>query len=360
MMDLTVEIHGDIGTLKEALARFTATEILDGENKYQCNRCKSYERAKKKLSVLEAPNVLTIALKRFQSGKFGKLNKAVRFPEHLDLAPYMSGTDDKSPVYSLYAVVVHQDVMNAAFSGHYICYVKSTQGKWYKTDDTKVKPVEIERVLTENAYMLLYARCSPRAPSLIRDATSHYHLRSKKNRHKESFFSGPQLRSQDRPPYYPHHRHSSIRPSDLFKDRLPFPETDSSSDCSSLSYSDEMSCSTESTRDSTSTDEYSDYIDSGRFSWSQSSGFSEDSDSLGYSPLTARHSAGESESLSYGERLGWERGEGLSSEGRGRLRFLYPSTTNQCRKLTEENRERESNELMRSSTTRQRRAHEFY
>lgn len=73
-----------------------------------------------------------------QSGKFGKLNKAVRFPEYLDLAPYMSGTNDKSPVYRLYAVVVHLDVTNAAFSGHYVCYVKSTQGKWYKTDDSMV------------------------------------------------------------------------------------------------------------------------------------------------------------------------------------------------------------------------------
>lgn len=38
MMDLTVEIHGDIGTLEEALERFTATEILDGDNKYHCDR----------------------------------------------------------------------------------------------------------------------------------------------------------------------------------------------------------------------------------------------------------------------------------------------------------------------------------
>lgn len=38
MMDLTVEIEGDIGTLEEALRRFTGTEILDGENKYQCSR----------------------------------------------------------------------------------------------------------------------------------------------------------------------------------------------------------------------------------------------------------------------------------------------------------------------------------
>ncbi|RZS26530.1 hypothetical protein BHM03_00059909 [Ensete ventricosum] len=191
MMDLTVEIDGNISTLDEALLRFTSPEILDGKNKYECGRlvfpcsliveveharirygvilvsnlcdaflflriiycvfflvrCKSYERAKKRLTILEAPNVLTIVLKRFQnkdsllfflqSGTFGKLNKPVRFHEYLDLAPYMSG-DDKSPVYRLYAAIVHIDVKNASFSGHYVCYVKDTHGKWYKINDSKV------------------------------------------------------------------------------------------------------------------------------------------------------------------------------------------------------------------------------
>jgi ubiquitin C-terminal hydrolase len=51
----------------------------------------------------------------------------------------MSGTKDKYPFYNLYAVVVHLDVMNAAFSGHYICYVKNIQGEWFRTDDSRVK-----------------------------------------------------------------------------------------------------------------------------------------------------------------------------------------------------------------------------
>jgi ubiquitin carboxyl-terminal hydrolase 36/42 len=66
MMDLTVEIDGDIGSLEEALAQFTAYEVLDGENRYFCGRCKSYQKAKKKLMILEGPNILTVVLKRFQ------------------------------------------------------------------------------------------------------------------------------------------------------------------------------------------------------------------------------------------------------------------------------------------------------
>lgn len=130
-------------------------------------RCKSYEKAKKKLTISEAPNILTVALKRFQvfpkfkdrmllsaacicrvyfmfvafvlqSGKFGKLNKPIQFPEILDLAPFMSGTSDNTPIFRLYGVVVHLDIMNAAFSGHYVCYVKNIQNKWFKVDDSVV------------------------------------------------------------------------------------------------------------------------------------------------------------------------------------------------------------------------------
>ncbi|KAL5201142.1 hypothetical protein ABZP36_035496 [Zizania latifolia] len=137
ILDLTVEIDGDISTLEEALHRFTSTEVLDGDNRYHCSRCKSYERAKKKLTISEAPNILTIALKRYQSGNFGKINKAIKFPEYLNLFNYMSTKEDYAPVYQLYAVVVHHDVMNAAFSGHYVCYVKDSQGKWHKMDDSQ-------------------------------------------------------------------------------------------------------------------------------------------------------------------------------------------------------------------------------
>ncbi|CAI9269554.1 unnamed protein product [Lactuca saligna] len=130
--------------------------------------CKSYEKARKKLMLLEAPNVLTISLKRFHCAKFGKLNKLVEFPEILETTPYVSGSSDKSPVYRLYVVVVHVDIMNDAFSGHYVCYVKNHHNQWFKFNDTMVNEVDLQHVLTKGAYMVFYARCSPRTPRSIR------------------------------------------------------------------------------------------------------------------------------------------------------------------------------------------------
>lgn len=297
MMDLTVEIEGEISTLAEALRRFTSTETLDGENKYHCVRCKSYQKAKKKLTVSEAPNILTVALKRFQSGKFGKLNKPVQFPEILDLAPFVSGTSDKTPIYRLYGVVVHLDVMNASFSGHYVCYLKNIQNKWFKVDDSVVTAVELERVLTKGAYMLFYARCSPRAPKLIRNRLLSQDSKSKVNGKSTKARSTSSNSGAAAEPIS-----SSVSPDDSptlesfysrFHHLKKNLEEDSSSDSSSLfsSNSDEGSCSTDSTRDSTSMDDFSDYIfgDSGR-GWSSTWRNSDSDTSSSSSPLNCRQS----------------------------------------------------------------------
>ncbi|XWS14924.1 hypothetical protein CRYUN_Cryun35bG0050500 [Craigia yunnanensis] len=295
MMDLTVEIEGDIGTLEEALRRFTGTEILDGENKYQCSRCKSYEKAKKKLTILEAPNVLTIALKRFQSGKFGKLNKAIRFPEILNLAPYMSGTSDKSPIYRLYGVVVHLDIMNAAFSGHYVCYVKNVQNKWFKIDDSTVTSTELERVITKGAYMLLYARCSPRAPRLIRSRNKAIALRVNSKNHPKSNSLAHSSIDEFCPSSIHPDTPGSVEPFNSKYNRLQRILEDSSSDSSSLfsNNSDEGSCCTDSTRDSTCADDlldsvFGDSLRDWNSPWRNSD--SDASSPSSSSPLYSRHS----------------------------------------------------------------------
>ncbi|CAI9784762.1 unnamed protein product [Fraxinus pennsylvanica] len=166
MMDLTVEIHGDAATLEECLDQFTAKEWLHGDNMYKCDRCNDYVMAWKRLVVRQAPNILTIALKRFQSGRFGKLNKRVTFPETLNLNPYMNESDGND-VYKLYAVIVHVDMLNASYFGHYICYVKDFCGNWYKIDDCKVVSVDLDEVLSQGAYMLLYNRSRARPSCLL-------------------------------------------------------------------------------------------------------------------------------------------------------------------------------------------------
>jgi hypothetical protein len=38
MMDLHVDIKGNVKSMEDALAQFTDTELLDGANKYKCDQ----------------------------------------------------------------------------------------------------------------------------------------------------------------------------------------------------------------------------------------------------------------------------------------------------------------------------------
>lgn len=101
--------------------------------------------------------VLHFFLNHLQSGRFGKLNKKVNFPETLDLGPYMSEAGDGTNLYKLYAVVVHLDMLNASFFGHYICYTKDFSGNWYRSDDCKVLRPSLS--LLSLCVTLSYALC---------------------------------------------------------------------------------------------------------------------------------------------------------------------------------------------------------
>ncbi|VFQ61905.1 unnamed protein product [Cuscuta campestris] len=248
IMDLTLEINGWVESLQDALTQFTSPEDLDGDNMYRCGRCSSYVPAQKQLSIQEAPNILTIVLKRFRGGCYGKINKCISFPEMLDMMPYMTGADDVPPLYMLYAVVVHLDRLNASFSGHYISYVKDSHGNWFRVDDTKVQQVHMSQVMSEGAYILFYMRSSPRPDRIC--TTS-------------KISSAPKSQKPLRPEHMKgttNHYTSGSVVRNASRNRQPvmgmYSENMDASDWSLFTSSDEASFTTESTRDSFSTVDY--------------------------------------------------------------------------------------------------------
>ncbi|CAL0307069.1 unnamed protein product [Lupinus luteus] len=156
-LDLSLEIF-KADSLQKALANFTAAELLDGgERQYQCQKCKQKVRALKQLTIHKAPYVLTIHLKRFFAHDPGlKIKKKVNFGCALDLKPFVSGSYDGDVKYSLYGVLVHSG--SSTHSGHYYCYVRTSNNMWYTLDDNRVSHVSEREVLNQQAYMLFYVR----------------------------------------------------------------------------------------------------------------------------------------------------------------------------------------------------------
>uniref|UniRef100_A0A674K1N3 USP domain-containing protein n=1 Tax=Terrapene triunguis TaxID=2587831 RepID=A0A674K1N3_9SAUR len=137
-----------------------------------------------------APPILTLHLKRFQQAGFNlrKVNKHIKFPEVIDLAPFCAikcknvAEGNKRVLYSLYGVVEHSGTMR---SGHYTAYAKmrtlknhlsdlyfhnnffkflltaletESAGQWFHISDTHVQPVAVSKVLNSQAYLLFYER----------------------------------------------------------------------------------------------------------------------------------------------------------------------------------------------------------
>ncbi|KAK2516936.1 hypothetical protein Q9966_014864 [Columba livia] len=139
-----------------ALEDFVRPEHLGGENSYKCSKCEQRVSASKRLTIHQSSNVLTVCLKRFDPFFGRKISKVVQYPEYLDLGKYTSEAAGGPLLYSLYAVLVHEG--HSCQQGHYYCFVKARDGRWYKMDDESVVLCDIQTVLGQRAYLLFYVR----------------------------------------------------------------------------------------------------------------------------------------------------------------------------------------------------------
>lgn len=159
----TLDPYLDIGldiraaqSVTQALDLLVRPERLDG---YRCGKCLLEVRATKTLRLHAASRVLTLVLKRFSALGEGKVERDVRYPEQLDVRPYLwRGRRALPPLYRLYAVLVHAG--RTCQGGHYFCYVRTAGGGWFKMDDAQVSACDASVALSQRAYVLFYVQTS--------------------------------------------------------------------------------------------------------------------------------------------------------------------------------------------------------
>jgi len=111
--------------------------------------------------IHRAPPILTIQLKRFNVFA-QKINKRITIESNIDIAPFMSDRENLPLKYSLYSVIVHEG--SSMGSGHYVCYSKAANGMWYLFNDSSVRQVPEQTVLSQSGYILMYELASGTAP----------------------------------------------------------------------------------------------------------------------------------------------------------------------------------------------------
>ncbi|XP_019507278.1 PREDICTED: ubiquitin carboxyl-terminal hydrolase 17-like protein 6 [Hipposideros armiger] len=156
-LDVILDIQ-EAQSVTHALELLVKPEKMDGENLYHCSFCLKKVPASKTLTLHTSSKVLIILLKRFSDFTGIKEEKAVQYPEHLDMQQYLSQQNAGPLVYSLYAVLVHAGW--SCHNGHYFCYIKAGNGQWFKMDDAKVTACDISSALSQQAYVLFYIQKS--------------------------------------------------------------------------------------------------------------------------------------------------------------------------------------------------------
>ncbi|KAK9917186.1 hypothetical protein WJX75_001669 [Coccomyxa subellipsoidea] len=168
--DLSLEIEQNC-SLTACLRNFSATETLDADDKFFCDKCKSLQDAEKVMKIRALPRVLCLHLKRFkyieQLDRMRKLMYRVVFPFELKLRNTSKDCMHVDDAYQLFAVVVH--VGSGPNHGHYVSFVKSAE-HWLFFDDELVEPMAEQQVhqafgstqeysnSMEHGYILMYER----------------------------------------------------------------------------------------------------------------------------------------------------------------------------------------------------------
>ncbi|KAJ3221164.1 ubiquitin-specific protease doa4 [Clydaea vesicula] len=150
-------VKGGAVYLEDCFEKYLEVDELDGDDRWNCSKCKVLRKAKKTTTITRLPPILIINLKRFYyQGPFkSKIDSHVEFPtSNLDMSNYHKDYSGNGSYYDLYAISNHFGNMS---HGHYTAIVKNkAKQAWLNFDDSQVS--ESRNIMTSAAYVLFYCR----------------------------------------------------------------------------------------------------------------------------------------------------------------------------------------------------------
>ncbi len=141
----------DFSDIHESLKNYFKTEVMDHDNKINCEQCNTKRTCHKHLLLKTLPNILVISLNRFEFNydtmlKY-KLNKYFEFPLQLDMKDYLiESHTEKNTEYELTGITIHFGVSDF---GHYYDLIKGNDNKWYKFNDIHISEFKEEDIPKE-------------------------------------------------------------------------------------------------------------------------------------------------------------------------------------------------------------------
>jgi ubiquitin C-terminal hydrolase len=130
-------------------------ELMEGDNAWFNDATKQKENVKRGIIFWSLPDILIIDLKRWNMNG-NKIQKVVEAPiNNADFSKYVKGYYASSYVYDLYGVCNHS---GNSYGGHYTCFIKNANGKWYECNDTMISVISEDKVISNKSYCFFYRK----------------------------------------------------------------------------------------------------------------------------------------------------------------------------------------------------------
>tara|TARA_B100000424_G_scaffold184899_1_gene143386 strand:+ start:409 stop:1431 length:1023 start_codon:yes stop_codon:yes gene_type:complete len=142
-------------TIYDCFDLYVNKEYLEGENAWYNEKTKKKENIYKSLSFWNLPDILIVDFKRFDNNN-KKINTLVTTPlDNVNLSKYVIGYNKESYIYNLFGIINHS---GGSLGGHYTCFVKNANNKWYHFNDTIVSEIDTNSLITNKAYCYFYKK----------------------------------------------------------------------------------------------------------------------------------------------------------------------------------------------------------
>ncbi|CAD8127575.1 unnamed protein product [Paramecium sonneborni] len=141
-------------TINECLTNYFKEEIIDGG--WTCSQCnKLSKNIKRCIKITNAPNILILQLKRFQSYPLKKkIKEPVITATEINIGNCCA-TDILDVKYELQAMIVHSGTID---QGHYVAVVKRHQ-QFFLFNDDEIERLSYDQISRiDSAYLLIYQR----------------------------------------------------------------------------------------------------------------------------------------------------------------------------------------------------------
>lgn len=164
-LDFPIEVNGNCETdIQEMLSDFHQKEMLNGSNKFYCDKCCGLQEAERIVGLKQLPHILALHLKRFKYSETQNCNIKLFDKIHYPLYLKVCSTFDSSICkrYELTGIVVHMG--GGPHHGHYVSLCKNEKFGWLLFDDETVESVDESSVMKfcgdlhdlTTAYVLFY------------------------------------------------------------------------------------------------------------------------------------------------------------------------------------------------------------